>query len=82
MIVVQVKTLDGSGTQTTAIFNDVETLLRLRAAAIEEAPHLGAIIETAYLLGIPRVEAAMKTLLHIEGVRGAKVVQEIKSAVV
>lgn len=82
IIVAQVKLPDGKATQMGLIVDGVEEVLNLAPADIEETPDFGSTIATDYILGMAKVKGAVKTLLDIDGVLGADVVQQIKAAAV
>lgn len=69
IIVVEVKR--GSRTFSTGVVVDqVSEVLDIKGECIEEAPHLGASVNTDFIMGMGKVNDAVKILLDIDKVLG------------
>ncbi len=72
IVVVQVR---GAGSQVVQLglaVDAVEEVCHLSEADIEPPPDFGAAIDTAYILGMAKAKGAVKTLLDIDRVLGAR----------
>ena len=79
IIVVQVKMHDGKNTQMGLVVDGVEEVVNLAPGDIEGTPDFGGKISTDYIIGMAKVKGTVKTLLNIDRVVGAAVMQDIES---
>ena len=79
IIVVQVKLADGKATQMGLVVDGVEEVVNLAPGDIEGTPDFGGKISTDYIIGMAKVKGTVKTLLNIDRVVGAAVMQDIES---
>ncbi len=68
IIVVQVKLLSGTTTQTGLIVDAVEEVTNIAPSEIEETPDFGASVNTRYIVGMAKLKGEVKTLLDIDKV--------------
>lgn len=80
IVVVQVKLPGDQVVQMGLIVDSVEEVVTLQAGEIEPTPDFGAKIDTAYLLGMAKVNGAVKTLLDIDRVVAPETVQAMTQA--
>ena len=81
IVVVQVKLPSEQTVQMGLIVDSVEEVVTLTAGEIEPTPDFGTKLNTDYLLGMAKVNGAVKTLLDIDRVVAPETVQEIVQAV-
>lgn len=80
IVVVQVKRAEVQS-QMGLIVDSVEEVVNVASEEIEPTPEFGVHVDTAYLLGMAKIKGAVKTLLDIDRVITANVMEEIMSAV-
>ena len=80
IIVVEI---DGeNGTVLIGIVVDsVSEVLNIRDTDIEESPRFGASLDTAYILGMAKMEGGVKILLDIDEVLGNQDIRTLQKAV-
>jgi len=66
IIVVQVEFEDRGESLVGLIVDAVEEVVNISDAQVEDTPELGMTMENRYILGIAKVENAVKTLLDID----------------
>lgn len=71
IVVVRVRLAAEQFVQMGLIVDSVEEVVNLTAAEIEPTPDFGTSIDTAYLLGMAKVNGQVKTLLDIDRVVAA-----------
>ena len=78
IIVVQVARSGGGGTlQMGLVVDQVEEVLNIHAADLEEPPKFGAAVHEAYILGMAKIKEGVKTLLDIDRVIGEDALGEV-----
>ncbi len=68
IVVVQVKRPSGEALNMGLIVDSVEVVVNLAAKDIEPTPEFGAKVDTAYLLGVAKVNGRVEMLLDIDRV--------------
>jgi purine-binding chemotaxis protein CheW len=68
IVVVQVILSTGAKAPMGLVVDDVEEVVNLAAADIEETPNFGTQLDIAYILGMAKVKGRVKTLLDIDKV--------------
>lgn len=68
IVVAQVAVAAGRATQMGLIVNSVEEVVNLSDAEIEPTPEFGVNLDTSCLLGMAKVNGAVKTLLDLDRV--------------
>ena len=80
IVVVQVKLPSGGISLMGLIVDAVEEVLNISEGDIEETPDFGTTIDTDYILGMAKVKSAVKTILDIDKVVSADVIQGMAQA--
>lgn len=81
IVVVQVALADNRAVQMGLIVNSVEEVVNVPAAEIEPTPEFGVRVDTAYLLGMAKVNGQVKTLLDIDRVVAPETAEMITESV-
>lgn len=81
IVVVQVKLANDQSVQMGLIVDSVEEVVTMNADEIEPTPDFGQKVDTSYLLGMAKSKGQVKTLLDIDKVIGADLLQRLASAV-
>lgn len=68
IVVVEVKSRNGSKMLMGMIVDAVEEVVTIPPADVEPTPDFGGNISTEYILGMAKVRGSVKTLLDIDGV--------------
>ena len=68
IVVVQITPHSGLKTQMGLVVDDVEEVINIAAADIEETPDFGTQLDTQFLLGMAKIKGAVKSLLDIDHV--------------
>lgn len=71
IVVVQVQFAAGRSAQMGLVVDDVEEVVNIAAADMEETPDFGTTIAADYLLGMAKIKSVVKTLLDVDRVVGA-----------
>jgi purine-binding chemotaxis protein CheW len=79
IVVVQVRLPSDQIVQMGLIVDSVEEVVTIVADDIEPTPEFGARVDTGYLLGMAKVKGAVKTLLDIDRIIAADVIQAVVS---
>lgn len=66
--------------QTGIVVDSVSEVMNIKGADIEDAPSFGANLETDYILGMAKMEGAVKILLDIDKVLSAEEIAELRDA--
>ena len=77
IVVVQVRLPSGGSTQMGLVVDDVEEVLNITPADIEETPDFGSQIDTRYILGMAKIKGSVKALLDIDRVISGEVVETL-----
>jgi purine-binding chemotaxis protein CheW len=77
IVVVQVKLPNEQTVPMGLIVDSVEEVVTLQPGEIEPTPDFGTRIDTSYLLGMAKVNGAVKTLLDIDRVVAPETVQSL-----
>ena len=79
--IIVVEITGQTGTVTIGIVVDsVSEVLNIKAEEIEETPTFGTRLNTAYILGMAKMEGGVKILLDIDKVLSAEEIESIDSA--
>jgi purine-binding chemotaxis protein CheW len=62
------------------VVDSVSEVLNIRAADIEETPMFEARLDTAYILGMAKINGGVKILLDIDKVLGAEEISALEKA--
>ena len=68
IVVVQVTPASGPQIQMGLVVDDVEEVINIATADIEETPDFGVQLDTQYLLGMAKIKGVVKSLLDIDRV--------------
>lgn len=79
IVVVQVKLGKGEVMPMGLVVDAVEEVLNIGASDIEQTPDFGVKLSTEYILGMAKVKGSVKTLLDIDKVVSAEVIQQALS---
>lgn len=77
IVVVQVALSNGGSKQLGLIVDAVEEVANIAAADIEGAPDFGGSVDTVYMLGMAKIKGVVKTLLDIDKVIAADVIEPL-----
>ena len=77
IVVVQVARKGGGVLQMGLVVDQVEEVLNIHAADLEEPPKFGAAVHEAYILGMAKIKEGVKTLLDIDQVIGEETLGEV-----
>jgi purine-binding chemotaxis protein CheW len=80
IVVVQVRLPSDQTVQMGLIVDSVEEVVTIATEDIEPTPEFGARVDTGYLLGMAKVKGAVKTLLDIDRIIAADVIETVVSA--
>jgi len=80
IIVVEIDT-DDMTIQIGIVVDSVSEVLNIKEQEIEKAPSFGAQIDTAYILGMAKIDSGVKILLDINRVLSTKEIRVLESAV-
>lgn len=80
IVVVQVKLATGQTVQMGLIVDSVEEVVSMNADEIQPTPDFGQKVDTSYLLGMAKSKGQVKTLLDIDRVICADVIQRLSVA--
>jgi purine-binding chemotaxis protein CheW len=79
--IIVVEIASGTGTVQTGIVVDaVSEVMNIKADDIEDSPSFGTNLNTAYILGMAKMEGGVKILLDINMVLSAAEIAELKKA--
>ncbi len=79
IVVVQVKLGKGEVLPMGLVVDAVEEVINIAASDIEKTPDFGVKLSTEYILGMAKVKGSVKTLLDIDKVVSAEVIQQALS---
>ena len=79
IIVVQIRAGDAL-LVTGILIDEVREVLDIRAESIEEAPDFGSSVDTEFILGMGKVNGAVKILLDIDKVLTSDDLQSLRAA--
>lgn len=79
IVVVQVRLPSDQTVQMGLIVDSVEEVVTIVTDDIEPTPEFGARVDTGYLLGMAKVKGAVKTLLDIDRIIAADVIEAVVS---
>ena len=82
IVVVQVARNAGGTLQMGLVVDQVEEVLNIHAADLEEPPKFGAAVHEAYILGMAKIKEGVKTLLDIDQVIGEQALDEVAARAV
>ena len=82
IVVVQVARQGGGTLQMGLVVDQVEEVLNIHAADLEEPPKFGAAVHEAYILGMAKIKEGVKTLLDIDRVIGEETLGEVAARAV
>ena len=68
IVVVQVSQGGGHSIQMGLVVDNVEEVINIATADIEETPDFGVQLDTQYLLGMAKIKGVVKSLLDIDRV--------------
>lgn len=68
IVVVQVRTQPRTQIAMGLVVDGVEEVANIAPSEIEEPPDFGAVVDTAYILGMAKIKGAVKALLDIDRV--------------
>ncbi len=71
IVVVQVQSASANRVLMGLVVDDVEEVLHIGAADIEDTPDFGTQLDTAYLLGMAKIKARVVALLDVDPAVGA-----------
>lgn len=71
IVVVQIKLTESRNMQMGLVVDDVEEVVNIAAADIEDTPDFGTAITADYLLGMAKIKGVVKSLLDIDHMMGA-----------
>ena len=77
IIVVELRLPGGRSTQAGLIVDAVDEVLNIAAGDIEAPPDIGCVVARDYILGIAKLNGAIKTLLNIDRVVTATELKEV-----
>lgn len=78
--IIVVEIAGESGTvQTGIVVDSVSEVMNIKAADIEDSPSFGANLDTAYILGMAKMEGGVKILLDIDKVLSSEEIADLKS---
>ncbi len=77
IIVVEISGETGT-VQTGIVVDSVSEVMNIKGGDIEDSPSFGANLDTGYILGMAKMEGAVKILLDIDKVLSAEEIAEIK----
>jgi purine-binding chemotaxis protein CheW len=80
IVEVQVRLPSDQTVQMGLIVDSVEEVVTIATEDIEPTPEFGARVDTGYLLGMAKVKGAVKTLLDIDRIIAADVIETVVSA--
>ena len=80
IVVVEVKLSAGRLVPMGLVVDAVEEVANVVASDIELTPHLGASVDTAYLLGVAKIKGQVKLLLDIDRVVAVDTVDAVVRA--
>jgi purine-binding chemotaxis protein CheW len=76
IIVVEVSGETGT-VQTGIVVDSVSEVMNIKSGDIEDSPSFGSDLDTAYILGMAKMEGAVKILLDIDRVLNAEEITDI-----
>ncbi len=76
IIVVEIDT-DEMTIQIGIVVDSVSEVLNIREEEMEHAPSFGTQVDTAYILGMAKIDSGVKILLDIDQVLSAKEIKEL-----
>ena len=79
IVVVEIK-LQGEKLTIGIVVDTVSEVLNIRSAQIDDAPVFGAGIDTAYILGMAKIDKGVKILLDIDRVLSGKDLAVLRKA--
>lgn len=77
IVVVQVNTASGTVTQMGLVVDAVEEVVNIGEGEIDETPDFGSKLDTNYILGMAKLKDEVKTLLDIDRVVSAEVIEKM-----
>ncbi len=79
-IIVLEITTHNSVTMIGMVVDSVSEVLNIKAEDIEDAPHINATLDTAYILGMAKSENAVKILLDIDNILKSEDIAVLRTA--
>jgi purine-binding chemotaxis protein CheW len=80
IIVVEIDTQDMT-IQIGIVVDSVSEVLNIREEEMEHAPSFGTQVDTAYILGMAKIDSGVKILLDIDRVLSTKELQVMEKAI-
>jgi purine-binding chemotaxis protein CheW len=80
IVVVEIESRDGRHVSVGIVVDRVSEVLNIAAEQVEDAPDLGASVETRFILGLGKVAKSVKILLDIDRVLSPEELNQTVSA--